>query len=1197
MLKLESLELVGFKSFADKTKVVFPAKITGIVGPNGCGKSNLSDAIGFVLGTHTAKSLRGQTMDDFIFGGTGKRKQSGLAEVRLRLRKTSGEPLVINGTQLDEDELEISRRVYRDGESQYLVNQKRCRLMDIQKILDEAGLGFSGYAMIAQGRIESFLTARPLDRRALIEEAAQITGYKAKRRNAEMKLDLAKQNLLRINDIIVEVERQLRSLKRQANKTQRYKKLKAEFRTLQALRFASESMRLNEELERLVSRQSQIRSEIEQLNSLLSEGEKNYQENNQRRDALETDLRDQQEREAELRLELDRTDNSTRYHLEQIDQTRDNLNSLSSERETLNLSIAQLNEEWEQGQTDNTVLKEDELEIETELKACGATVLEKSQTLRLKEEHLEELTGRLMRVSAEIASLRNAKEQTTQRTRRIEGEKQKVRDDRGLIAGKLTEIRASLEQKEKGLHELSESISSLRLSQEELKQRRAGLIEDLEGLSSQTTDLRNRLVALNERLQSLQELELSRSHYSEGVQKVLSHLTKNGEVRATGTLADSIETSERFERLVEEFLDEELEYILVDSLEEAVAGVSEIKSLKTGKCTFFSVHSSNGFGKVRPSAIDRSSLPDEAQGVFGTLSDVIQMQPEMQQAFARILPQQADSIVVSDMGRAMQLAHSYPESTFITLDGESLTPRGLVSATAAQARKIGLLSLKRQKRELEKKVAAQRKALAESESRLALKKEELTEVNAALETGQSELYQLEKQLIGKRHEFEQATADLDRQERTVRTFDFELERLEEESVELLEKLKLTSESVIQLESDRQEIETGLRSGREALHDLREELDEAQRVLNGVSARKQVLEERTLALTRTLERIRSQQQEANSRLQSMDLRETQGKERLEHLSEQVILLKETAKNLRVESQQTGEKLTEARRQFEECKQQVKKAEQALTDLRGKGSTLQEQRSAVDVENARIETQVQHLQQQCLEQLHISLEETVSRVDLSQYDLEEVLSNYERLKNRLESFGPINMTALKEYEENEERYEFLTKQKTDIEQSIADTTKAIQEINRRSRAKFTAAFEAVNENFKVVFGKLFNGGDCGIELLDEDDILESGIDIYAQPPGKRLQNVMLLSGGEKALTVFALLIGIFMYRPSRFCVLDEVDAPLDDANVRRFGALIEEMSADTQFIIVTHNKRTMEIAETLYGVTMQEPGVSKVVSAQF
>ncbi|MEJ2146001.1 MAG: chromosome segregation protein SMC [Acidobacteriota bacterium] len=1195
MLKLKSLELTGFKSFADKTRVAFPDGITGVIGPNGCGKSNLSDAIGWVLGTQTARTLRGQKMEDFIFGGTRSRKASGLAEVTLTLSRIDAEPLKVDGIEIDGSEFEITRKLYRSGESTYLINRRRCRLMDIHQILEEAGLGFASYALIAQGRIDAFLTAKPLDRRGLIEEAAQITGYKSKRRNAELKLEMAQQNLLRVNDIIVEVERQLRSLRRQAGKTRKYRKLKEEFRRVQRLRLRVENDRFKADSKVLGDRLEKVRGREESVAGDLRRQETAHRDKNREREWLEAKLDQIKTRKSQTDLELDRAQNSVVHARQQIEQTQTGQQTIRSERAGLDASLETLREESQRYSSQFETLEKEKEQAARELRDALDEVKRGTERLDVSESKLEELRSRLMASTAEAASLRNLKEQLNHRIGRLEADRTRLDTEHGSAQQSLQRSRVRAEELQGRFQQRRGELNETELRCQEQHRRLQDLTEELKELTGQEAEVHNQLVALNERLQSLQELELSRSNYSEGVKKVLSHLARSGSVDTAGTLADSLETEPRFERLVEEFLDEELEYVLVNSLDEAVRGVSEIRTLKSGKCTFFSLVSTNGFGK-RPLRKPSDELPERGEGVFGTLADIVRMRPEVEKAFFRVLPRQADAVVVSDLDRALHLAHSYPESTFITLAGESLTPRGLVSGSAGST-KMGLLGLKRQKRELERKCAAQQKLYAEALEAKERKQVELSAASAELEQTQIRQHQLEKETIVLSHEVDQAEQDLRRNEKLVQSVETETERLEVEIREIGAKLEGLAVGLGAQEQAREELEAQIKIGRESQFDLRTELSRLQETANAISGQLRVLEERRSSLGRTVERIRAQETDAADRIELLDQREKDGRERLQGLEAEIVQLESDIVRLQESGAALEESLQEIQQRVHACRESLQQLDEEVEQLRELRNTLQEERSGLEVEGARLETQLQNLDQQCREQLGTGLEEALEGVEIDGANVNDVASRYEQMKRKLENFGPINMTALQEYQEHLERHTFLTQQRTDIEQSIADTTKAIQELNRRSRSRFAETFETVNRNFKEVFQKLFGGGECGMTLLDEEDVLESGIDIYAQPPGKRLQNVMLLSGGEKALTVFALLIAIFMYRPSRFCVLDEVDAPLDDANVRRFTKLISEMSEEIQFIVVTHNKRTMESAQVLYGITMQEPGVSKVVSAQF
>lgn len=1196
MLRIDSLELIGFKSFADKTIINFTDRITAVVGPNGCGKSNLSDAIGWVLGAHTARNLRGQKMEDVIFNGSEKRKQLGKAEVRLRLRRSSDQALLWQGEEILDEIVEISREYYRSGESHYFINQRRCRLMDVQKFMEVAGLGFATYALIAQGKIDSFLTAKPLDRRAIIEEAAEITGYKSKRRSAELKLEMAQQNLLRVNDIISEVERQLRSLKRQAAKARRYRKLRQDFRELQRIRFSLDFKRYSHLLEETERKLANLRASETEVAAALQAKETTYRAAVEDREKIESELERLRQEQSDIRLQLDRAENSIRYHEQQIASLSNYLENNSTEQASILKSIRDTESELKRFQEESDRLKVENAETRKELEEKRAKLTELATYTGQAEQDLENLRERLLKLSAETAALKNQQEQAAQRLEGLYSRRQRLQTEKTDYQVRLDEARQVLQEKEKRIAQRKAEEDRLKSLVDSLAKERASLETQLENLQSENGEFQEQLIALRERLQSLREIELNRSQYSEGVQKLLNHLTNSEVVRTSGTLADFIETSPQFERLVEEFLDEELEYILVDTLDEAMQGLSELRNLKSGKCTFLSVRSSNGFGKLN--GVEKGDLLGEKEaGLFGRLVELLEMDEAVSEAFCRVLPSHANALVVSDMDRALQLAHSYPDSTFITLEGETLTPRGLVSGAAAGSAALGLLGLKRQKRELEQKIKAIQKKQTHLKTRLDEKRQELEEVQEKFQDNQSALYRVEKELISYQHQLEQQQHEIHRQDRAIEVVDDEMHSLQKEEEQYKEKIRFLRGRHQELEGERCEVEGCLTASQESLQQLRVEYNRFQEEVNAAASHRRVIEERKSSLEKTLQRVADQRRQLEERLETARRRKQESETQLRQLSQEVTRLKEDRIRLTSESHTVDSTLSERNEAFIQIRKLCQEMESQIRELREKISSFLKQRSSVEVEKARHETQLQNVEAQCQEQLRIRLSEAIEAVELTDVEQQEILRRHDQLKEQLDRFGPINMTALQEYQENEERHEFLLKQRRDIEQSIADTSKAIQEINRRSRERFRTAFDAINQNFKEIFQKLFGGGECGMELLDEEDVLECGIDVYAQPPGKKLQNIMLLSGGEKAMTVFALLVALFQYRPSKFCVLDEVDAPLDDANVRRFASLIQEMSALTQFIIITHNKRTMEAADALYGITMEEAGISKVLSVQF
>ncbi|MFH1964106.1 MAG: chromosome segregation protein SMC, partial [Acidobacteriota bacterium] len=1182
-----------FKSFPDKTRLNFREQITAVLGPNGCGKSNIADSIGWVLGLQNARNLRGQTIEDVIFSGTEKRRPSGFAEVRLKMRLMGDVPVIWNETEYREKQLEVSRRVDRNGDSYYQINQKRCRLMDLKSMLEAVGLGSASYALIAQGEIESFLTAKPLDRRVLIEEAAQIHGYKIKRRNAEQKLELAQQNLLRINDIVSEVERGLRALKRQANKAARYKTLREEFKGIQKLRFTIESANIKGELEVLAVSLKETRDEDHTLKLDLEGREHLFQESSSSREQLQAELSSLQQVLSETRLELDRSRNAILHYAEQTENHNVGLEADELEEEEVKASLEKLTGENSGLEQENQQLIEKESALKEILKNQREEVEQFDKKLRAAEDLLEKERNGLVSVSSEIVSVQNNIDQVKNRVRMNETDYSRLQEDRAEFSRRLDEARLTASEKNNLLEGESARLTLIREEILRLTASRDKIRAALDELESGELEIKNKLIAARERLHSLEELEISRSQYSEGFQEALKHF-RHSPVTPAGTFADFVDTNPEFEKVVEEFLSNELEYVLVDSVEQALQGLWELRSSETGKCTFLALHGSEL--QASPAEQDEKLplLLDEP-GVYGRLGDLLNFKASVGNAFLRVFPQHAEAIVISDIDRALELSKSYPEKTFITLNGEAFASRGMLSTSKKAVAKLGLLGLKRQKKDLDDRITILQKELKSISKKIEAENNSLKEINTTLQNAEASALKTEKDLIGIQHECELAGQESSRQESGVRNAESALEQLTREKTELERRLENQTDQLSAKKQSLSDYQQQLEKTRFHIQEMRSQGETARGTLGATVSDQKVITEKKIALNYAISRINSQRIELETRVSSVIKRKQIRKSKLYELSRKSAEQKEAVVKFETRLSELEKSTAGSSESLAQARQEGHKLEELLHELRDKRSILLEKKSSLEIENARLETRLQNLETTCQEQLKMMLEEVEASTDSESVEnCDEILQRYSELSENLESFGPVNMTALEEFQENEERYNFLTTQKNDIEKSIADTKQAIQEINSRSRIQFSKAFKEINKNFNTVFQKLFGGGECGMELMDNEDILDCGIDVIAQPPGKRLQNILLLSGGEKALTVFALLVGIFMYRPSRFCILDEIDAPLDDANVERFSELIKEMSGETQFIVITHNKQTMKVAEILYGITMEEPGVSKVLA---
>jgi chromosome segregation protein len=1193
MNRIKKLELVGFKSFCDRTHIPFNEGVTAIVGPNGCGKSNISDAISWVVGEQSAKSLRTDKMEGVIFNGTQARKPTGFAEVALTLSLEG--PIDVPGApDLNPEEFTVSRRLYRSGESEYYLDGRRCRLKDIQALFEGTGLGPNSYAILEQGRIGQILSSKPAERRSLIEEAARITLFKSRRYSAEMKLELAQQNLVRAQDIIREVVRQLNSLRRQAAKARRYSRLREELRSIQRLRTGMEQRQLDV---KLVECKGRFTGAQEQESAILAELEK-----------AETS-RESSWNECHSQEEL-------------VNRIREQLSSLKVEA-----SNAQNMLENQEIQINNLIARSGELEREKKaVEERGQLIQREIERLRISAGHLQEELGReqelldseqvksevlqesirdtegkieetrifLMTGAGRLSDLRNLQSRCQEnlsrisaRKNRLEIELQEKSEERAVRAAEMEKAREEHRQRETRQKELTAAHSELEAKTEDLAAR-------IEQASTDLSAQINEQGLMKHRLSSLEEIETRRSNYSEGVQKYLSAKIPGEEPFHGKTLADLIEADPTYEAAVEDYLNDPLQYIMVENREDALQSVERLKRIGAGKCTFMTLHNGHGIHEpVQP----RPQLSGE--GVVGYLDDLLHMSPEVKEAFERALPGYASTVMVSDLNTAFRIAENTPVSGFLTLSGESYSPRGTLSAVGERKSMAGFLALKREKRELGKKLSALLKKIESTREEIVRLKGEHALTNESIKALAAEARKLEVDMAVSGHEIARLKSELDKLSQNEGVARAELSQLADEKCDFENKLAEAAAGILELEKRSGTGEEELNELSARLQSLRAESAALSKELGILLSSHAVKKERRSAMEADLRRLAAESNEIVGRLDT-----NKSETELAHMR---------IKELQIAQQEVRERIEECGRNIQETGTQFEKQQQELSGQRSALAGFDERlrqlhatreeamgaRNKIEIEKTRLESDLEHLERSCQEEFHLSISEITADIQESDWNREyqDVSESHERLRKIIENFGAINMRALEEYQELDQRYQFLNGQRIDIEKSIADTQKAISEINRRSVEQFEDAFKAIRQNFQEVFQILFGGGQCDLRLLDEGDVLESGIDIIAQPPGKRLQNVLLLSGGEKALTALALLIAIFRYRPSPLCVLDEVDAPLDDSNVVRFTKLLSELSRDTQFIIITHNKNTMEAAQTLFGVTMEEPGVSKILGVDF
>ena len=1257
MLRLRKVELLGFKSFCEKTVITFSGSgITCIVGPNGCGKSNVVDAISWVLGEQSHKMLRAERMSDCIFNGTAKRPPLGLSEVTLTLvdpelaeaaaRVLEG-PQVVPGIEtaaenaagreasdetdemaadgapqaeaeasteeigvkrkpfkkraaekpamaLKPGEIVVARRLYRSGQSEYLINGRVARLRDVQEIFMGIGLGPDSYAIIEQGRIGLILNSRPMDRRAIIEEAAGITMYKTKRRLAEAKLEASKINLSRVNDILVEVEKQLASLKRQASKARRYAELREQMRGLLKSVLASRAEHLDIEAARLENLLREMGAAEERESRSVHEMESEQERLTARTYELDAELRQTHSLLGQTALDLDRTENRITFNREQAAQFDSSASRISFEMEQVERQAAEFASRLSVQREAVASLRNQAIALETSLRAAaeGAVAGSSEQMqLEVRIEELRRLASRLAQESVrEEAEAQQAEEVAASHAA---AEKQRAAT-MASAEGDFATLEKQADSADLAFHTAEARSKQLETAVSQAQARLADLRRSHQQNSQHFESMRQSLSAERARHASIEKILSERAYTADAVQKLFeaNAQAESRGFRAVGLLADYADVREEYESAVEQFLREELEYVVVESFDHARAGVSLLREEMGGRATFF-VDSLKALNLELPQDDEESPVP---AGVLARLDRLIEFRDPLGPAAKFFLPKLREAYLVESGAVAERASRENPQTYYLTPDGTCYHGRMVSGGRRSEA---GPLVLKRELRQheaetlrLEQAVEEQQSALASLEHAIAGDEEDLTVATA-------QHLEAEKSLVAAKHQLEQARNELGRVSSALAAEREEIARLR----------AAAEASRLRAEQARKEHGEALRSRAAA----ETEANEAAAKLAGLREGLQALQERVAAGRAELATISERLAGAEADEKRIASEISQASERADSLKQQRLVLEaqkaemeasceqlaQQAESLRAEKSRLEEQKLALEKEWEEARSHSGRLEEIL---RGKRQSLEEVRAELSqrqVEKARNDADRDYLRQTCVAELNAQPEELMAQAPqlLIGEELVAAETNYNEMKARVEAMGPVNMMAFEEFQECEQREGFLRRERDDLVQSIQNTQLTINELDQVSRQKFEEAFHAINAHFAVAFQSLFGGGHGEMRLGEPDSSGESGIDIAAQPPGKRLQNILLLSGGEKALAALALLIAVFKYQPSPFCILDEVDAPLDEANVGRFNKMLEEMCAQTQFIVVTHNRRTMEMGSVLYGVTMQEPGVSKLVSVKW
>ncbi len=1170
-MKIKRIEITGFKSFVERTLLDFDDGITSIVGPNGCGKSNVVDAIRWVMGEQSARNLRGKLMEDVIFGGSESRKPLGMAEVSLIMDNASG---MAPAAFREYAEIQVTRRLYRNGESDYLLNKTPCRLLDITELFMDTGVGTRAYSIIEQGKIGMIINAKPEDRRSLIEEAAGVTKFKARKKSALRKIEATRQNLLRLGDIVSEVRRQMNSLKRQAQRAVRFREFREELRELELQFGLRQFSALNERAAQVGSSAEEQAWQVDAVTRQLEQAELDLEQ--ARLSHAERDKETTQGQAGVFHLtgEIQKVEGRLEFGGKEVE-------SLDRQQERIAAEITEIDRRLGGTEQEEVALRrtrEDQSLLFAEEQARLSAGEEVLLTLTEQEDslgrQLEQARQRLYHLLAELTRISSQQEEAKRRLAVLADLTERNRNEAVAVTGQLERLRNSSSSLTSTLASIEKERGGMTQQRQMLQDRQASLKELVEQVELELLQRRELLSRQRSRLESLQQLEQNLEGYARGVKTLLSNAEHKA--RMKGLVADILDVPPRYEAAIEAVLGERVQALLPDTLENARSALVYLRD-NEGRCTFL--------------------LPDcpsvEAPDISGgrAMAELLQGRPGFQDAASRLL---SGVYLVDDL--ADYFSRKIPFGvTLVTEDGNLLTHRGEVTGGGRQALDQGLLHKKREMKELEKQV----KSLDTEVTGLNQKREELRDESRSTETAlrqaESALHQQEIRVVDSRKDLDGLMHEEARLQERIEVLSLEEDQLHEEHETLQRTLQTSTSTHASSEGEKRELEALVTRLQEELQDLREQANEARQRVTSLKVSLASLRERDENSRNALARLASLRDELRQRQQVLN------REAVEAVARQAALRDESQK-LKVEMEllyrqrvEQETKLAGLRELFEASRQEIEGREAELKQLRSRAQQLRDELTSQQMRNRELQLEIEHTRQGFLERYRIDLSapEVAGRFD-DGFDADASVERRDYLQSRIDEIGEVNLMAIDEYQELEERYTFLTAQQEDLQTSLDGLQSAIAKINRTTRKRFRETFDLVNARFRELFPQLFNGGQAELRLTDENDLLETGIEVVAQPPGKKLQNVTLLSGGEKALTAVALIFSIFQIKPSPFCLLDEVDAPLDDANIGRFNDIVETMSKTSQFIIITHNKRTMEIADNLYGITMEEPGVSKLVS---
>jgi len=1180
-MRIKRLDITGFKSFMEHSPFVFDKGVTVVVGPNGCGKSNIVDAIRWVMGEQSAKNLRGRGMEDVIFAGSENHLPLSMAEVTMTFEVEESDLLPAHLMGLPE--VSVTRRLFRNGDSEYQINKVNCRLLDVTELFLGTGVGAKAYSIIEQGSVGQVVSARPEDRRVLLEEAAGVTKYKVRRKMAERKMEHTQQNLLRLQDILGELKRNLGSLERAARKAEKFRRLRTQLRKLESQEWAHRFLELKAVHSHAQLQKQELEAHAQENSLALQQAEELLGQERAFAEKTAVDLESEGVELAQLTSHIqlcrqnlkhwqaDQEATQTRQAKAEVEQQQ-----LQQKRERLELELQQCLEALQLLSSSN--LKEAGVVEEARLKK-EANLAERNQletALSRERTQLMQLATTLAQQEAQCLHLGQRRLELRQRLERLLKETQGCRAEEEKWTQQLAFHEGQHKEQQSALEALLQSYS------EEQRLSKCAR-EDLEKAQTSLTQSRDALLNQRSRLASLQEICSNYEGFDRGVRALMKGAVQ-AETGALALVADALVATPRSEKAIEAMLGEKLQCILVQEPHKALELCKQLREQTLGRSSFF----------VLPWAQKKRLPKPSCPEVLAMALDELQC---TKAAFEPVLEHLlGDVALVENLEQALSCRERFPHYAFVSLNGELVRPDGSVTGGVLEGPAVGALQKKREVAELQREVVQLEEAYAAKQLACEKLQQKLHAHEASLRKLEKEQHDMEMRLSSLKKDIQQSGFQArdfalkwvslsKEQEKTDKENALLAQKEEALGLQVKEqhKQKETQEGRLHLLAAQQaRLAAGFDELNNAFMKLRVEFATHKEKESSLKYQQQRISNELQGVSNNLHKLSVELKEDERKLQALQLSLAQDSEVLKQQEEVFLSKAKVVEQKKLEHSLRLAKLREQERKISDDRHQLEDLNKHISELL--------------VHCRSLSLEAEHLEEGVFERCGMEMGEALCENHLLLPLTFEERQQIKQLKVQMEGFGEVNLTAIREHEELAARYAFLSRQKEDLEVSIERLKKAMEKIDIQSRQQFKETFEAVNAKFAQVFPRLFGGGHAQLVLLPNASGQESGIDVVAQPPGKKLQALNLLSGGEKVLTAISLIFSIFLIKPTPFCLLDEVDASLDEANVHRYNEVIRQMCAQSQFILVTHNKRTMEIADVLYGVTMEEPGISKLVSVR-